>query len=447
MRSVKALLAVSTQPSSLRLEMLAYYALIFLTGAVMADLNNAIVLQSGTLKLMGIDLIDYVALALTALFCVGGSLRQLSRAGRWYTVLLGWLAIEVAIGASRFGASAFGEFRYIAALFWFFVPLAISGLRRTPSDVEGATVPSQTIWVALTAALVILAIEVTSGGRVFLTEQNQQQLGGFTDFRGVRYLDTYQTFNISLAACFLFLQHDIARPNRGGKIALAVALTIAALWTRNRASIVAVFAGFVVLALFERRFRLVAKLGVAATAAVGLLMLLSTSMMANITDAFAGVVAPTQDASGQWRLLLQASALEQALQTPIAGQGYGGYYSFDVPGLGLVVAPPHNQYLELFMKGGVIALLLVAVVLFAYARQLWRLRRAETITEDERLVVRLILIAVIAQIPYGLAYDFPPLFGLLLGCGEVIFQRCRLRERERAPALSASSLIGSPLHA
>ena len=409
--------------------MIAYFAVIFLTGALMADLSSAVVLRFGILKLTGIDVIDYAALILAFIVLASGALHGLSRAGRIYCCLLGWLAVEVALGTSRFGMSALGEFRYIAPLFWFFVPLAMAGLRRIRSHVESATVVTHTIWVAAAAGLLMLLIELANGGRVFLTQQNQDRLAGYTDFRGVRYLDTYQTFNITLAACVLFLRQGSSAATRGkvGRLLLAIVLTLAALWTRNRASLVALFFGFGVLALLERRFRLVLRMALAGIAAVGILALLSTSMMANVTGAFAGVAAPTEDATGQWRLLLQAAALEQALRTPIFGQGYGGYYSFDVPGLGTVLAPPHNQFLEFFMKGGIVALVLACAALVSQGRQLWALRHSSMLSSEERLVVRVLLVLLIAQVPYGLVYDFPPLFGLLIGCGEVIWYRAQRR--------------------
>lgn len=429
--------------------MIAYFVLVFLTGALTADLNNVAVVHFGPLKLTGTDVINDMALGCAVLVIMAGAAAQLSRAGRTYCCLLAWLLFEVAIGTTKYGMSAIGEFRYVAPLFWFFVPIAISGLRRVPNDVEGSTIVRQTLWVAAAAGLVMLLIELSAGGRVFFTQQNQAQFEGYTDFRGVRYLDTYQTFNITLAACLLFLGYGPEVRARGLRLGLAVALTLAALWTRNRAALVALVAGFVVLALLERRFRLVIRMATAGVVAIFALAVLSSSMMQNVTGAFAGVAAPTEDATGKWRLLLQAAALQQALEKPVIGHGYGGYYSFDVPGLGTVVAPPHNQYIELFMKGGIIAVLLAWAAMITYGRQFWRLRRDALLTSDEKVVMRLLLVLLIAQVPYGVVYDFPPLFGLLIGCGEVIWQRAQRRwlRSGEATAHSSSALIPAPVNA
>src|SRR5437868_1096270 len=96
-----------------RRRMLTYFASVFLTGALMADLSSLTVLRFGTLKLTGVDVIDYAALTLALLLLISGGLKDVSRAGRLYACLLAWLTLEVAVGASRYGASALGEFRYI----------------------------------------------------------------------------------------------------------------------------------------------------------------------------------------------------------------------------------------------------------------------------------------------------------------------------------------------
>src|SRR5689334_22894655 len=63
-----------------------YFVGVFLTGAIMADLNNIVVLRFGSLKLTGVDVFDYLALGLAALLLAAGGLKDLSRAGRLYCV-------------------------------------------------------------------------------------------------------------------------------------------------------------------------------------------------------------------------------------------------------------------------------------------------------------------------------------------------------------------------
>lgn len=126
--------------------------------------------------------------------------------------------------------------------------------------------------------------------------------------------------------------------------------------------------------------------------------------------------------------MIQLSAFDQAMQNPVVGQGYGGYFRFEFPGADDVLAPPHNQFLVLFLKGGAIAVALVILALTAYSLVLWSKRRSATFSAKERLMIEGVLLLVVTQWVYGFAYDFVITLGLFLGCGEMILQRASTRE-------------------
>jgi O-antigen ligase len=285
-----------------------------------------------------------------------------------------------------------------------------------------------TLGVAAAAGIAMFCIEVLSGGRVFFSERNREVLEGFTDFRGVRYLDTYQAFNIMLASCLIAIRPSAGVRNSWRSWSLAAMLAIVALWTRNRAAVVALLVALVAVAILQRRFRLVIMTIVGVAVSVGAIALLSDSMMQQISHAFAGVLNPVQDDTGRWRLFLQLSAIEQGLKTPFVGQGYGGYYYFEAPGMEPILAPPHNQYIELFLKAGLVGLGLCLASLWTYASSIWRAQLQPALNGNERLVLRGLMLVIVAVIPYGLAYDFPPIFPLMLGCGELILQRLDARQ-------------------
>lgn len=393
----------------------------------MADLNDYSVFQVGGQRIIAMDLFNGLALACVVYGIAHGAFRRASPAGRLYTLFLAWIVAEVFLGATTFSGRAFGEFRYVAPLFWFFVPIAIDDFHNTPASVEGGSLALQTLGVAAVAGTAMFCVEVASGGRVFFSEQNREALEGFTDFRGVRYLDTYQAYNIMLAACLIAIRPSTRVRNSWRAWLIAAVLAIVAIWTRNRAAVVALILALVALAILQRRFRLVVMTVVGVAVSVATIALLSDAMMQQITHAFAGVLNPVQDDTGRWRLFLQLSAIEQGLKTPVFGQGYGGYYYFEVPGMEPIVAPPHNQYIEIFLKAGGLGLLLCITSLWAYAAAAWRAQSQAALHDRERLVLRGLILVIVSLIPYGLAYDFPPIFALLLGCTEVILQRLAAR--------------------
>lgn len=400
------------------------YVAVFMVGLAFSDLGALRVAGTAGQAVYAIDIVNAGALALTVAYILDGGLARLTRAGRWYCVFLGWLLLEVVIGATRFGGAAVGEFRYVLPLFWFFVPPAVEEFRRTPPNVEYATVPLNVIAVASLAGLVMLAIEAIHGGRYYFTSANQVK-ANFSDFRGARYLDSYQTFNIAFASAVSLLA--AMRMRRPGLLPLALLLLGLAAWTQNRTALIAVVAGLTGLAILQRRFSLLAMAVVGGGVALLLVAILAPSVLEHLATSYSAALSPTADDSGSWRLYIQLQALAQGLQTPLMGQGYGGYFRFEIPGREDVLAPPHNQFLVLFLKGGIVAVALSVAALAAYAAILWSRRADLRFSARERLVSECLLLLVVTQFAYGLAYDFVLTFGLMVGCAEVLLQRTSRR--------------------
>ena len=411
------------------------YVAVFILGLAFSDLGALRVAGNAGQAVFAIDIVNAGALALAVAYMLDGGLTRLTRAGQWYCVFLGWLVVEVVLGATRYGGAAFGEFRYVLPLFWFFVPVAIEGLRRTRPSVEYATVPLNIITVAALAAVVMLAIEAIHGGRYYFTSANQAK-ANFSDFRGARYLDSYQTFNIVFASAVSLLAG--MRMRRPGLLPLAFVLLGLAAWTQNRTALIAVVAGLIGLAILQRRFGLLAMAAVGGGVALLLVAILAPSLLEHLAASYSAALSPTADDSGSWRLYIQLQALVQGLQTPLMGQGYGGYFRFEIPGREDVLAPPHNQFLVLFLKGGIIAVLLSVGALVAYAATLWRRRGDARFSPRERLVSECLLLFVVTQFAYGLAYDFVLTFGLMAGCAEMLLQRTSQRT---APSADPAVLV------
>lgn len=411
------------------------YAAVFMLGLAFSDLGALRVAGTAGQAVYAIDVVNAIAVALAVAYILDGGLTRLTRAGRWYCVFLAWLLVEVMIGGTRYGGAALGEFRYVLPLFWFFVPPAVEELRSTPPSVEYATVPLNIIKLAALAGVAMLTIEAIHGGRYYFTSANQGK-ANFTDFRGARYLDSYQTFNIAFASAVALLAG--VRLRRPGLFPLAFVLLGLAAWTQNRTALIAVVAGMIGLAILQRRFGLLA-MGAAGGGVVLLMVaILAPSLLEHLVASYSAALSPAADDSGSWRLYIQLQALVQGLQTPVMGQGYGGYFRFEIPGREDVLAPPHNQFLVLFLKGGIVAVLLSVGALAVYAATLWNRRADPRFSPRERLVSECLLLLVVTQFAYGLAYDFVLTFGLMAGCAEVLLQRAGRRAAPSAdPAMTA----------
>ena len=184
------------------------------------------------------------------------------------------------------------------------------------------------------------------------------------------------------------------------------------------------------IAILERRFGLLTGSALGVAAGVAILAALVPSVLERLASSYQSALNPAADDSGAWRLLIQLSAFSQAMETPWFGQSYGGYFRFELPNGSVVLAPPHSQFLVLFLKGGAIGVLLAVGALAAYSVTLWRSRRDARLAPRERLTMELLLLLALSQWLYGLAYDFVVVLGVLLGCAEVLLQRAKAR---RAP--------------
>lgn len=419
--------------------MAVLYLIVFVVGFAFSDLNVVRLVGSAGQTVYAIDLVNLAAMALAIIYLADGGLRRLGIGGRWYAALLGWLLIELVLGLGRFGGSALGEFRYVMPLFWFFAPLGIETLRRSPDEMEYATVPLAIVRVSAVAALAMLVIEIGNGGRYYFSAANASRVG-FEDFRGARFLDSYQTFAIAFAGASVLLRARAVRAV--GLVPVACLLFVAAVWTQNRTALIALLGALAILSLLERRFGLLAATGIGALAAVGLLAVLLPDLFARLASSYRSALNPAADDSGTWRLLIQLSAFSQAVETPWFGQGYGGYFRFALPNGTEILAPPHNQFLVLFLKGGVVAVALVVAALLAYSIVLWKARRHAFLAPRERLVIELLLVLALSQWLYGLAYDFLVTLGLFLGCAEVLLQRARRRNSPVADPFPESSPVG-----
>ncbi len=87
-----------------------------------------------------------------------------------------------------------------------------------------------------------------------------------------------------------------------------------------------------------------------------------------------GIINPREDPTASWRIAGWLAQIEQIRNNPILGKGYGGYYSWFLRGHEITVSP-HNGFVHILLKLGVLGLFLyigVVISFFTRAVKLWR---------------------------------------------------------------------------
>jgi O-Antigen ligase len=390
-----------------------YFIYIFALSFVPVLVQETLLFNIGTFGVYLVDVLDcIVLLAILRILPVRKGL-LCSVEELLFVLLLIWLIVEILLGSTRFGYRALGESRTVMNFFSFVLPYAVLyRKRRSPSAEETLWLLRGTVLCAAAGALLFFFLGPFMGMTT-------------TDFRGEKVLGSQQTFYVLVSALWLLVK----RPGRGvartSTLLLGVILLLLGIFSKNRTPLVALGMVLSFYLLFSGRLRSV--LGIAS---IGLVMFLSASFIfPKMTDeaiaALQGISDPSTDHDFQWRVLVQDAALEQGLSNLWMGEGFGNYYEIVYPGqYGMEVsqAPPHNQFLTLFLKAGVIGVALCLVAMTVFCFRLFRGLSGLSRNSLARSGFVLILLIVFSQFLYGMAYDFIPFYGIYCGLGCILLK-------------------------
>jgi O-antigen ligase len=388
-----------------------FYIIIFIVSFMHADMSVMILANLGTFNIYYTDIV-YVLV----IICIPVVLRKNKVSGdKPYLIFLSWLLFSTVYGLTIYGYRAIGETRYIWMLFVFFIPIYFFVSDRINTFEKYEKVFNTTLLTACISVLILFAIEVINGGRFFFAAANEELLN-LADFRGNRYLGTEETLILS-AYVIAVLSKIIAKRHSSAKdVLIIIILTMIIIFTKNRTAPVSICIALVIVLLLERKIKYFIISTAVVILSVTLLIIVIPDISDNLFKAFSGVINIEEDSTGYWRYVVQTSALLQGMETPIIGQGFGGYFEFYVPELGKVVEyPPHNMYIFIFLKSGLIGVILCLVMLFSIIHTTIKMKKEteqNPAWEKYRLFFSVIFIA---QIPYMMAYGFSLYFGLFVG--------------------------------
>jgi len=384
------------------------------------DMYVALLAKIGPVQVYPIDVLYVLSIVSFIVALREGSLKVLGRAGNIYMLFAAWVVAELIVGLTLNGYRAIGESRWFLFVFTLFVPFAVLGRQRIDNPEEVFTFVHRTIVVAALASIIKFFFELWYGGRFFLAPSLLEGVGRFEDFRGLRILASSQTFSLMLAAGMLVLLGIFRKQmHLGGRIVIA-SLVAAGLITQNRPGIFSIVVGLCAVLLFSGRLKMLVKSAIVISVAVILVSILFPEGFQRIFGSIQSGLNPIEDETGSWRLVQLTSAIEQGLESPIVGHHFGDYFYFEVPGMMPIEDIPHNAYVLLFLRTGMIGLLLF----FASAAFLVRhaVRGKKEGGENTRAIQALYicLLVVSSQFVYGLAYPFIPEYGVFFGLGIIL---------------------------
>jgi O-antigen ligase len=269
------------------------------------------------------------------------------------------------------------------------------------------------------------------------------------DFRGERYLNSNQTFFLVLAFCWLLvriLNKLNFRPVIGAAAFLFLAIAIL---SKNRTALASLAFVLLVYLLFLGKLRVILVSSLLVIAAGMAFAWFAPGTVEDVTVAFGGILKPTDDPDYSWRLLVQSAALEQGMDTFWSGEGYGSYFSYiveDAQNLRIEEVTPHNQFLTLFLKTGVIGVFLIVVAMGWFLRESYRILRISREPSMVTAVITVMMLATASQFLYGFAYDFQAFFGIYLGFGTIIIREVHRELLETSITSVQGNKAATPIH-
>jgi O-antigen ligase len=339
---------------------------------------------------------------------------------KYIVLFLLWGLMALLRGFPHYGHSAFGEAR------WYVLPIIyyLSFVIMFKGKDE--------VWIFLKAIIVIAIITI------LVNILDYYVLGGLSerlaisrDFRvNWRFISSHQALILAQLLISLLMLSSVGEVKILYTFALTLVVTPIILITQHRSVWIATVFGifyFVLIKVFWPRqttanFFLLTILGIIIS--LGCIIFLANintmdwSFIENIELALSFLRDPMDDPTGGWRLIAWEQELENALNHPFFGSGFGGYsYWFD--GNNWLQVPVHNGYLMFFSKLGLVGLLIFMATLIT-----WNLKAIRfSLREKQKKYVALAVslhICLLMYLIFAVFYQFSVYFWILIAIGTVL---------------------------
>jgi len=337
----------------------------------------------------------------------------------WLGIGLLWMGL-FAWGVIKYGTIAGVDFRS-----FFYIWLGAAYL--ATFDYDEAFARSLTkLFIVIGVGVCIVACYRWVAGAVDYEFYRELQKLDTTDVAFHRVVAAGPTF---ILACSLLVLVQKALNERFSPIvwflALMFGITVVAM--QHRSVWAALFAGLVALVLAVRQMRAGAESKVFAMVFAGIVLV----TIIVVSGRFQGVVDSVEQQAVRavsttggtfvgrvvdWQVLLKNWAGSISPTTYLIGKPFGSSFERDASGPGNIKInyAPHNFYVQLLYRGGLVGLIAFLWVYVQATRALWsRLKRKQDVISP--VLFAMMVAQLVYFIPYGIEYSQMLLIGLLLG--------------------------------
>ena len=396
----------------------------------------------------------------------------------WYLLFLAWLALAVIWGWRIYGYRAFGESRYVLPFFAFFIPYFLLTYKRSDDPALVGKYVRMTTFIAAAAAILFLICSLIYRKPFYFSAINLKN----QKFWVYKIIDSNQAFHIILLAMFIFFLSFFRKKFFSLPKIVFFLLLLITLPVYNRTAETSLFAALLVLLMLGKKFReiLFACASVAVIFAL-LHFVPAIEHFYYSVQSRQRVPAPIHQQmpkannrqmpdlsrqqvpapihrqmpkannqqmprannrqmpdlsrqrvpdlnieqvkgmqTGYWRFYQAKAALRLALKKPLFGQHLGGYFDFFILETNEKnIYPPHNQYILTLLKTGIIGLVLLLVPLLLLLWGLYKALVDERLETNEKSTAWLLLLVLLAQLPYGMGFGFISLYAIYFGFGAI----------------------------
>lgn len=331
-----------------------------------------------------------------------------------FLFFLGMLLLYTLIGVGRFGMTAVSDCRQFYHFFFFFLGLAYARDLGEENFMEGLYKIILSLAIG-SFLLFLVEIIIGHGFGLAIMSSEETDYGFLEDERGIRILGSTETFNLCLFVIYVY----IFKQSRSIiQLFLAAVFFIAVLVSQNRTPIIGACFGLFFLSAVT--FRL--KKGRMHVLLLHFLLVLLLFLSIYLLDYYkilpllsslrsATSIENDEIGTSSFRLLGALSALEVFFRHILLGEGLGPGWNIDF-GFAVLNIQPHNQYVSILAKLGLIGFLLFIVWMVKCARIIKKYRRMVGYNQD---LVRFATVLFASQIPYGLGFNFHPFFPFFFG--------------------------------
>ena len=169
--------------------------------------------------------------------------------------------------------------------------------------------------------------------------------------------------------------------------------------------------------------------------------ILNHSLVPALERGFSGIINPSEDPTGYWRLYSYKWEINKVLSNPfwiIMGQGWGGYYEWYF-GLtdDVIRTAPHDQYIQIWSKMGLVGLVLYGGILVSFYRQTFRFLKTSR-NEVYRSVIMMLMLITFGNQIHAIATSFTAAMWVQMALGTAL---CRLWsiEEEGPPVIRTAA--------